>query len=100
MFGGQELASGTRVRIRESMDVPQWSEWDDDKGRASAPTKRRLQQLFFKGSKKVTGEIVYVAKESERDKLRRIGRCKVRIRDSSGAAVVITCEHGLLTSAR
>jgi len=96
---GNEVAAGTKVRIAQPMDVPHWSEWDDDKGRTSVPTKRRLQQLFFRGDKKVTGEVVYIAKESEREGLRRVGHVKVRVREASGSTVVITAEASKLVQA-
>lgn len=99
MANEKHIAAGTKVTVAKAIDVPQWSEWDDDKGRTSIPTKRRLQQLFFRGDKKVTSEIVYIAKESERDQLRRQGRVKVRIRDSSGAAVVVTADAESLKKA-
>jgi hypothetical protein len=95
----RQVAAGTKVRISESMDVPHWSEWEDDKGRTSVPTKRRLQQLFFRGDKKVNGEVVYIAKESEREGLRRLGQVKVRVREASGATVTITVEASKLVQA-
>ncbi|NLX23339.1 MAG: hypothetical protein GXY55_16940 [Phycisphaerae bacterium] len=94
---GRDLSAGTKVRVEPPIPVPEWSEWDDDKGRASTPVKKRLQQMFFKGDRKVNAEIVYIAKETERDKLRRLGRVKVRLRDPSGACVVITAEAATLT---
>jgi len=84
------LAAGTRVKVDEPTEVPQWSECDDDNGRTSVPTKRRLQQLFFRGDKKVQAEVVYIANESLREKLRRLGRVKVRVREPSGSMVVFT----------
>lgn len=90
------FGSGTKVRMAQPMSVPQWSTWDDDKGRVSTPVKKRLQTMFFKGDKKVTAEVMYIAKETERDKLRRLGRVKIRIRDLSGASVVITAENNTL----
>ncbi len=86
----KEFASGTKVTVAQAMEVPHWSTWDDDGGRISTPVKRRLQQAFFQQNKKVSGEIIYISKEDEREKLRRQGRCKIRVRDQSGATVVIT----------
>ena len=90
------LAVGARVRVVEPMQVPAWSTWDDDKGRTSASVKRRLQMLFFKGSNKITAEVLYVAKESEREKLRRKGQVKVRLRDPSGSMLCITADPATL----
>jgi len=92
-----DFGSGTKVRMAKPMMVPQWSTWDDDKGRVSTPVKKRLQTMFFKGDKKVSAEVMYVANETEREKLRRLGRVKIRIRDLSGASVVITAENDKLT---
>ena len=77
----KSLAAGTKVRVVEPMDVPEWSKWDDDAGRISSSVKRRLQQMFFRGNKNLSAEIVYIASEEERERLRRKGRIKVRVRD-------------------
>lgn len=90
------MAVGTKVKVAEPMDVPDWSKWEDDKGRTSGPVKKRLQAQFFQGKRNVVGEIVYVAKESERDKLRRDGRVKVRIRDQAGTYLTITADPATL----
>jgi hypothetical protein len=100
MSNGKEIASGTKVRVVKASEIPQWSEWDDDGGRSSTQVKRRLQQLFFKGDKKVNAEVVYVAKETDRERLRKLGRCKVRLRDVSGSCVVITADTANLEQAR
>lgn len=97
--GNKYLAVGAKVRIAESMEVPDWSTWDDDHGRISSSIKKRLQTMFFKGSNKITAEVVYVAKESDREKLRRLGRVKVRLRDPSGSMLVITADPKQLENA-
>jgi hypothetical protein len=97
MTASKTLASGTKVRVATPGGVPEWSEWDDDHGRASGLVKKRLQSQFFKGDKKLNAEIIYIAKESEREKLRRKGQCKVRIRDQSGCTLVITADPNNLT---
>ena len=91
------MAVGTKVRVNDPMEVPEWSTWDDDKGRTSGPVKKRLQIAFFKGDKKVSAEIVYVSKESEREKLRRKGQIKVRVKDQSGCMLTITADPARLT---
>ena len=93
------IAVGTKVKVIEPMEVPEWSTWDDDKGRTSGSVKKRLQGMFFRGDKKVHAEIVYIAKESVRDKLRRQGQIKVRLRDPSGAMLVITADPAKLVKA-
>jgi len=96
-FGGNgTLVAGTKVQVRDPMEVPEWSTWDDDKGRISTPVKKRLQSLFFKRDRKIRGEVIYISRESEREKLRRKGHVKVRIRDASGAALIITAEASAL----
>jgi hypothetical protein len=94
------FAAGTKVRVCESMDVPEWSEWDDDKGRTSGGVKKRLCQLFFRGDKKISGEIVYIAKESEREALKRKGQVKVRIKDQTGSMITITADPSKLVQSR
>ncbi len=94
--GSKYLAVGSKVQVAEPMEVPEWSTWDDDHGRVSASIKKRLQAMFFKGSNKLTAEIMYVGNETEREKLRRLGRVKVRLRDQSGCTLVITAESGQL----
>jgi hypothetical protein len=106
-FGGVEmsfdankyLAVGTKVRVANATEVPEWSTWDDDHGRISANIKKRLQSMFFQGSSKITAEVIYVGKETERDKLRRLGRIKVRLRDPSGCMLVVTADPSQLESA-
>lgn len=100
MSNGKEWASGTKVRVIKTSEIPPWSEWDDDAGRTSTQVKRRLQQMFFKGDKKISAEVVYVPKETDRERLRKLGRCKVRLRDVSGSSVVITADSGNLEVAR
>ena len=90
------LAVGTKVKVAEPMEVPEWSTWDDDKGRTSGSVKKRLQGMFFRGDRKVVGEIVYIAKDSVREKLRRNGQIKVRIKDQSGSMLVITADPAKL----
>ena len=97
---GIHLAAGTRVQVSQCMEVPESSIWDDDRGRSSTMVMKRLQSLFFKQDRKVTGEVIYISRESEREKLRRKGQVKVRIRDASGSAVIITAEASVLTRAR
>jgi len=97
-FGlAKHLAAGTKVRVHSPMSVPAWSIWDDDKGRTSTPVKKRLQASFFKGDRKVVAEVMYISRESEREKLRRKGHVKVRVRDASGTCVVFTAENEALT---
>jgi len=90
------LAVGTKVRVSQPMEVPEWSTWDDDRGRTSTPVKKRLQSMFFKGDRKVTAEVVYVSKESERERLRRKGRIKLRLREASGVALNIIADPSVL----
>jgi hypothetical protein len=95
----KNLPVGAKVRVAEPMEPPDWSTWDDDKGRTSGTVKKRLQGMFFRGDKKVVAEIVYIAKETEREKLRRNGQIKVRLRDPSGAMLTITADPAKLTRA-
>ena len=97
--GNKYLAVGAKVQMAEPTEVPEWSTWDDDHGRISASIKKRLQTMFFKGSDKITAEIVYISKESEREKLRRLGRVKVRLRDPSGCMLIITADPARLENA-
>jgi hypothetical protein len=94
------LAAGTRVQVAIPMETPDWSAWDDDRGRVSTPVKKRLQGAFFKGDRKVSAEVVYIPGETERERLRRLGRVKVRARDASGTAVVFVAEARALTKSR
>ncbi len=94
------LAVGTKVRVVEPMDVPECSTWDEDHGRVSAMNKKRLQSLFFRGSRKLAAEIVYIAKESERERLRRKGLVKLRVRDQAGAILTITADPKTLLACR
>jgi len=90
------VAVGSKVRVAEPMGVPEWSTWDDDRGRTSSSVKKRLLAAFFRGERKVSAEVVYISKESEREKLRRQGRIKLRIREPSGATLSITADPSRL----
>lgn len=95
----KNLPAGTRVRVQTPGPTPSWSEWDDDKQRTSTPVKRRLQEMFFRGDKKLQAEVLYIGNESERDKLKRNNRVKVQLRDPSGSMIVITADATNLTKA-
>lgn len=84
------VSAGTRVRIKAATAVPTWSTWDDDGQRTSTPVKKRLQKQFFAADRRIQGRVMYVANESERDKMRSLGRVKVEIRDQAGSMLVIT----------
>ncbi len=92
----KDFSSGTKVSIKDKTDVPAWSEWDDDRGRISTTVKKNLQKKFFNKDSKVTAEIVYITSESEREKLRKQGRTKIRVRDSSGSTLVFVVETNSL----
>ncbi|MEW6251657.1 MAG: hypothetical protein AB1716_13510 [Planctomycetota bacterium] len=94
------LPAGARVRVRAPGPVPEWSTWDDDGQRSSTQVKKRLQQLFFRGDKRVRGEIVYVANESLRQRLKSKNQVKVQLRDPAGATIVILADAtNLITNA-
>ncbi|MBL8878916.1 MAG: hypothetical protein JNG88_07330 [Phycisphaerales bacterium] len=92
MGAPRAMSAGTRVRVVEAGPVPSTSTWDDDHNRTSTSLKRRLQQMFFNGDKKIQAEIVFIGSESERDSLRRKNLVKVAVRDPAGSAIVITAE--------
>ncbi|MFH1747958.1 MAG: hypothetical protein ABIG44_13060 [Planctomycetota bacterium] len=90
MLGSRKLSltSGTRVKVKDPGVVPAWSAWDPCQ-RTSTSVKRRLQQLFFRGDRRVTAEILYIASETLRDQLRSKGQVKVEVRDAAGSSVVL-----------
>ncbi|GMU22143.1 MAG: hypothetical protein AMXMBFR13_22310 [Phycisphaerae bacterium] len=90
------LPVGAKVRVAEAMDPPDDVTWDDDAGRTSGLLKKRLITSFFKGDPRIVGEVVYIAKESEREKLRRKGLVKVRLRHQSGSMLTITAAPAVL----
>lgn len=92
------LSAGARVRVKSPGLVPEWSEWDACQ-RTSNHVKRRLQEAFFKGDKKIYAEIVYIANESLRERLRNQNRVKVMLRDPAGSSVVILADPDNLVSA-
>ena len=96
----KHMAAGTKVRVSQPMEVPTWSKWDDDRGRTSTPVKKRLQSMFFDGNPKVSAEVVYISSETERQKLRRLGHVKLRLRESSGTALTITADPSHLINSR
>ncbi len=93
------ISAGTRVKVTKPISVPQASTWDNDGGRCSTPVKKRLQQLFFKGDKRISGEVVYIGSEDVRTRLRAKGLLKVMIRDAAGSMITITAPAESLTTA-
>jgi hypothetical protein len=89
---GKHLPAGTRVRVSQPGPVPCWSTWDDDGQRTSSSVKKRLQRLFFSGDRKIHAEVVFIPSESERDRLRSLGRVKVQVRDPAGSSIVVTAD--------
>ena len=94
------LSEGTRVKVADPGDVPQYSTWDDDGGRISTRVKKRLQKLFFRGDKHLSAEVMYVPKETERERLRRKGLVKLRVRDPAGCTLVLTADPCKLKACR
>lgn len=88
--GVKHVSAGTRVKIHSPMAVPSESTWDDDNQRTSNSVKKRLQQLFFKGDRRVQAEVVYVASETVRARLKRNSLVKIQVRDPAGSCIVIT----------
>ena len=88
----KHVSVGSRVSILKPMETPEWSTWDDDKGRTSATVKRRLQAMFFQGNRKIQAEVMHVSKESERTKLRDRGLVKIRLRDPCGCMLAIIAD--------
>ncbi len=91
------LGEGTKVRVADPGDVPEDSTWDDDGGRISTRVKKLLRKRFFQGDRHLSAEVVYVAKESERERLRRKGLIKLRVRDPAGSVLVMTANPANLT---
>ena len=90
MTNTKHISAGTRVRVAAPGPVPPWSTWESDHQRTSTAVKRRLQQLYFNGDRRVSAEVVFVASEHERDRLRRDQRVKLQLRDAAGSIIVIT----------
>lgn len=102
MLGGGRstvsLAAGTRVRVKSPGPVPEWSVWDPCQ-RTSNHVKRRIQDQFFKGDRRVQAEVVYIGNESLRDKLRKQERVKIELRDPAGVMVTILADAKNLIAA-
>lgn len=96
---GKFMAAGTRVRVREAGAVPHWSTWDDDRQRTSNSVKKRLQEMFFGGDRKILGQILFVSSESTRDLLRKKNQVKVEIRNAAGQRLIITADANNLEAA-
>jgi hypothetical protein len=92
------LAVGAKVRVTEPIEVPEYSTWDDDKGRISASLKKRMREMFFRGDRKLQAEIVYISRESERELLRRKGLVKVRLRNQAGCMLTLTADPKTLVT--
>jgi hypothetical protein len=95
----RSVTAGSRVKVVEAGPVPQGSEWDEDNQRTSTSTKKRLQKLFFEGNKKVQAEVVFVASETDRERLKRNKQIKVLVREPSGSSAVFTVDAENVTAA-
>jgi len=93
---GKFLSAGTRVKVSSPCPVPSCSTWEDDGQRTSTPVKRRLQQLFFRGDRRISAEVVYIPNPDERLRLRGKGLTKVQLRDPAGSMIVITAPSDVL----
>jgi len=99
MLRMRTLPAGSRVKVKSPGPVPEWSTWEDDHHRVSTSTKRRLQQLFFRGDRRITASVMYIGTESLRDRLRAKGQLKVELRDPAGSSVVIlAAAEGLIAA--
>lgn len=92
----RHLGEGTEARVTEPMDVPEDSVWDDDGGRTSTRVKKSLQARFFRGDRHLSAEVVYVAKDSERKRLRRKGLIKLCVHDAARSILVLTVDPAKL----
>jgi hypothetical protein len=87
---------GSKVKINQATTAPDWSKWDDDRGRTCTSVKKQLRDKFYHGEEKLSVEVIYVAKESERERLRKQGRTKVRLRDPAGASIILEVDAACL----
>jgi hypothetical protein len=92
------LTVGSKVKVSQPMDAPDGVKWDDDGGRTSGLLKKRLISSFFKQDQRITAEVVYIGKESEREALRRKGLIKIRLRHISGSMLTISMDPRHLTN--
>lgn len=95
----QVLSAGSKVKLIAATPVPSWCLFDDDRGRVSTHVKNVIRERFFAADPKLTAEIVHVPNETEREKLRKAGRTKVRVRMPSGDTITITVELDKLKKA-
>lgn len=95
----QTFSAGQKVILTAAMTAPAWCVCDDDKGRVAKHVKKTILERFFKVDKKLTCEIVYVSNEVEREKLRKAGRAKVRVRTPAGECIIIPIEINKLKRA-
>lgn len=94
----KNLSVGAKVRASQPMEPPEGTKWDDDAGRTSGLLKKRLISSFFKQDQRITAEVIYIGKESEREALRRKGLVKIRLRHNSGSMLTICTEPRYLIS--
>jgi hypothetical protein len=94
----KRLPAGTRVKVIEPMSVPAESTWETCQ-RTSTSVKKRLQQMFFNGDKRISGQIVFVSSETEKVRLARHALVKVELRDAAGSMIVITAPSDRLRAA-
>lgn len=87
--GTKHITAGTRVKVIEPMSIPTDSVWDRCE-RTSNPVKKRMQEMFFKGDKRISATVVFITGETERARMKRKELTKIELRDAAGSSITIT----------
>lgn len=95
MLAHKELSANCIVKVIQPGAPPTDIEWVRDV-HVNPRTRRQLIEGFWKGHRGISGQVAYVANESERDRLRRQGKVLIHLRDVSAQKVSIIVPAALL----
>lgn len=98
MFAQTQFSSSTKVTVAEPGQPPQDLKWVKDL-HVNPRTRKQLIEGFWNQHRRISGQVMFVASDSEREKLRREGKVMVRISDLSAQHITVIVPATLLKKA-
>ena len=93
------LSTSTKVQVTDPGSPPNNVEWVRDI-HINPRTRKQLIEGFWKRKRGISGQVAYVANESDRTRLRKEGKLRIQIRDPSAQAITIIVPENILEHAK
>ena len=93
------LSTSTKVQVANPGSPPNNLEWVRDI-HINPRTRKQLIEGFWKRKRGVSGQVAYVANESDRERLRKEGKLRILIRDPSSQTITVIVPENLLEHAK